>query len=150
MGDLYNFIYTNYPEALDDAHTEPHVHWAATPEGPIVENYSVDSRPEPLTTGNLAADDPAEEYIRQLAGAIAKAISKEITDRGWTQTEAAEVLGVSQPRISDLARGKVDRFGLRHLLQLANKMEVPMTVLIGKEVIDVYDTYLEHQGLRPI
>jgi len=42
-----------------------------------------------------------------------------IRHQGWTQREAASRLGVTQPRISDLTRGKVDLFSLDTLVDMA-------------------------------
>lgn len=39
-----------------------------------------------------------------------------IAERGMTQEEAAQMLGVTQPRISDLKRGKLDRFSIDMLI----------------------------------
>jgi predicted XRE-type DNA-binding protein len=40
------------------------------------------------------------------------ALSELIEERGLTQAQAAQLLGVSQPRVSDLVRGKIDRFSV--------------------------------------
>ena len=40
-------------------------------------------------------------------------------ERGWTQAQAAQALGVTQSRISDLVRGKWDKFSLDMLVTLA-------------------------------
>ncbi|MDB4951947.1 MAG: hypothetical protein JWM27_4596 [Gemmatimonadetes bacterium] len=45
-------------------------------------------------------------------------IRKVIELRGLRQTEAAEVFGVSQPRISDLVRGKIDQFTIDSLVNM--------------------------------
>ena len=42
-----------------------------------------------------------------------------LSDRGWTQAQAAAALGVSQSRISDLVRGKWQQFSLDMLVTLA-------------------------------
>lgn len=42
-----------------------------------------------------------------------------IRHHGWTQREAASRLGVTQPRISDLTRGKIDLFSLDTLVDMA-------------------------------
>jgi predicted XRE-type DNA-binding protein len=42
-----------------------------------------------------------------------------IRHQGWTQREAASRLGVTQPRISDLTRRKVDLFSLDTLVDMA-------------------------------
>lgn len=44
-----------------------------------------------------------------------------IRDMGWTQKEAAEILGVSQSRVSDLIRGKFEKFSLDMLITLATR-----------------------------
>jgi predicted XRE-type DNA-binding protein len=45
-------------------------------------------------------------------------LSKFIEDHGLTQTAAANLFGVSQPRVSDLVRGKVDRFSVDTLIAM--------------------------------
>jgi predicted XRE-type DNA-binding protein len=44
-----------------------------------------------------------------------------IEKRNWTQVEAAQVLGISQSRVSDLMRGKWDKFSLDMLVTLATR-----------------------------
>lgn len=46
------------------------------------------------------------------------AIEERIGENGWTQAKAAEVLGVSQPRVSDLMTGKIDKFSLDALVNM--------------------------------
>ena len=43
-----------------------------------------------------------------------------IKKRGMTQTDAAKMFGVTQPRISDLMRGKVELFSLDALVDMAD------------------------------
>jgi len=45
-------------------------------------------------------------------------LSKLIEARGLTQAAAARLLGVTQPRISDLVRGKIDRFSVDSLIAM--------------------------------
>lgn len=72
-------------------------------------------------SNNVFADlgfDPEEaEHLRIRADLMVE-LSKLIQDRGLTQTEAAEILGVTQPRISDLTRGKIDRFSIDTLVAM--------------------------------
>lgn len=49
-------------------------------------------------------------------------IEKIIRARGWTQAEAARHCGVSQPRINDLLRGRISRFSLDALVNVAAAM----------------------------
>lgn len=45
-------------------------------------------------------------------------LRKRLTALGATQKQAGRLLGVSQPRISDLMRGKIDRFSVDTLVKL--------------------------------
>ena len=45
-------------------------------------------------------------------------LTKLIEARGLTQAAAAKLLGVTQPRISDLVRGKIDRFSVDSLIEM--------------------------------
>jgi predicted XRE-type DNA-binding protein len=47
------------------------------------------------------------------------AIRKRIMDKGWTQKEAATLMSVTQPRVSDLMRGKLDLFSVDSLVAMA-------------------------------
>jgi predicted XRE-type DNA-binding protein len=73
------------------------------------------------SSGNVFADlgFPAEEaeHLRIRADLMI-ALSRVIQDRGLTQVKAAELFGVSQPRVSDLVRGKVDRFSIDTLIEM--------------------------------
>ncbi|MCP2729825.1 helix-turn-helix domain-containing protein [Limnofasciculus baicalensis] len=54
-----------------------------------------------------------------------------IQKRGWTQKEAAEFLGETQPRISNLMKGEISRFSVDKLINLLGKagMEVKVEVI---------------------
>jgi predicted XRE-type DNA-binding protein len=45
-----------------------------------------------------------------------------VKETKWTQTEAAQRCGVTQPRINDLLRGRVSRFSLDALVNIATAM----------------------------
>jgi predicted XRE-type DNA-binding protein len=47
---------------------------------------------------------------------------------GATQAQAARLLGVSQPRVSDLVRGRIDRFSVDMLVKLLGKAGVEVRV----------------------
>ena len=64
--------------------------------------------------GFSSAEDRNPRTRSQMMTALRKLIEKE----GWTQAEAAKRLKVSQPRISDLARGKISRFSLDALVNM--------------------------------
>jgi predicted XRE-type DNA-binding protein len=54
-------------------------------------------------------------------------LTKIIQRRHLTQAQAAKLLGVTQPRISDLMRGKVDRFSVDFLVELLARAGVRVT-----------------------
>ena len=47
------------------------------------------------------------------------ALKAQIIRHGWTQAEAAARFGVTQPRVSDLMRGKIGLFALDALVNMA-------------------------------
>jgi predicted XRE-type DNA-binding protein len=64
-------------------------------------------------------ETPAAAKSLKLRSALMIALKERIEDQGWTQAEAARRFGVTQPRVSDLMRGKIDRFGLDALVNMA-------------------------------
>ena len=50
-----------------------------------------------------------------------------IEERGLTQADAAKVFGVTQPRVSDLVRGKIDRFSIDMLVVMLAKAGIRVT-----------------------
>jgi predicted XRE-type DNA-binding protein len=55
-------------------------------------------------------------------------ISRLIEARGLTQTAAAKLLGVSQPRVSDLVRGKIELFSVDTLIAMLGAAGVQVHV----------------------
>ena len=55
---------------------------------------------------------------------------KLIERRRLTQTAAAKLFGVSQPRVSDLHRGRIDRFSLDALVQLLARAGVSVDLVV--------------------
>ncbi|OFX12460.1 MAG: transcriptional regulator [Alphaproteobacteria bacterium RIFOXYD12_FULL_60_8] len=64
-------------------------------------------------------DTPAAAKNMKLRSGLMMAIKDQVERQGWTQAEAAHRLGVTQPRVSDLMRGKIDLFGLDTLVNMA-------------------------------
>ncbi len=65
------------------------------------------------------ADTPEQAANLRTRAELMQQISAMVKDSGWTQTEAADRCGVTQPRISDLLRGRVSRFSLDALVNIA-------------------------------
>jgi predicted XRE-type DNA-binding protein len=64
-------------------------------------------------------DTPAEAENVKLRSALMMAIREVITERGLTQKDAASLFGVTQPRVSDMLRGKINLFSLDTLVEMA-------------------------------
>jgi predicted XRE-type DNA-binding protein len=65
------------------------------------------------------ADSPAEAANLELRYQLMEKISAIVKKNGWTQKEAAKRCGVTQPRINDLLRGRIARFSLDALVNIA-------------------------------
>ena len=63
-------------------------------------------------------DTPAQAENMKLRSALIMALKDHITRTGLSQSDAAKLLGVTQPRISDLMRGKIELFGLDSLVNM--------------------------------
>lgn len=63
-------------------------------------------------------DTPEEAENMKIRAALMRAVKDRIRDEGWSQTEAAKRLGVTQPRVSDLMRGKIDLFSIDALVNM--------------------------------
>ena len=63
-------------------------------------------------------DTPAQAENMRLRSVLIMALKDHIAGTGLSQLEAAKALGVTQPRISDLMRGKIELFGLDTLVNM--------------------------------
>lgn len=64
-------------------------------------------------------DTPEEAENMRIRAELMLVIERLIKEQGWTQKEAARHLGVTQPRISDLVRGKIALFSVDSLIAMA-------------------------------
>ena len=60
-------------------------------------------------------------------------LSQLIEARRLTQAQAATLFEVTQPRISDLVRGKIDRFSIDTLVTMLSHAGVPVQVVVGRK-----------------
>jgi len=64
-------------------------------------------------------DAPEEAENMKLRSVLMTALKQHIVGAKMNQAEAAKILGVTQPRVSDLMRGKINVFGLDALVNMA-------------------------------
>ena len=87
------------------------------------------------SSGNVFRDlgfaEPEAENLKIRTGLMIR-LSKLIDARQLTQAEAARLFGVTQPRISDLVRGKIDRFSIDTLVAMLGHAGVRIQIVVGR------------------
>jgi predicted XRE-type DNA-binding protein len=83
------------------------------------------------STGNVFRDlgfSPDEaEHLRVRANLLLR-LQKAIQSQGLKQGEAAKLLGVTQPRVSDLMRGRLDLFSVDTLIDMLARLGVRIRI----------------------
>jgi predicted XRE-type DNA-binding protein len=64
-------------------------------------------------------DTPEEAENMKLRSGLMMALKEHIARAGMSQAQAAKLFGVTQPRVSDLMRGKISLFSLDALVSMA-------------------------------
>lgn len=85
-----------------------------------------------VSSGNVFADLGVDEPEEALAKAkLVHQISRIIADNGWTQEQAAAVLGVDQPKVSALVRGRLSGFSMDRLLRFVSTLGYEVTITVS-------------------
>ena len=77
-------------------------------------------------------DTPQAAASMKARSTLLMELANVIQKRGMSQSEAAEFFGVTQPRISDLVRGKIDLFSLDTLMNMASTAGMSPVVKLSK------------------
>jgi len=86
------------------------------------------------SSGNVFADfgfDAEEAANLKLRSQLMIAADKALIEKKMTQQAAAKALGISQPRVSDLLRGKADKFTIDSLVNILTKLGHEVTLRIA-------------------
>lgn len=75
---------------------------------------------------------PARAENLKLRSSLMLALKRHIDREGLSQTEAANVFGVTQPRVSDLMRGKIELFGIDMLVNMLAAAGLRVKLLVKK------------------
>ena len=67
---------------------------------------------------------PDEAAYLKVRSELMVNVQKAITARGLKQAEAAKLLGVTQPRVSDLMRGRLDLFSIDTLIDMLGRLGI--------------------------
>ncbi len=84
-----------------------------------------------LSSGNVFADlglDAPEEALAKAE--LTSKISEIIEARGLTQAAAAKVLGIDQPKVSALLRGKLTGFSTERLIKFLNALGRDVEIVV--------------------
>ena len=65
------------------------------------------------------ADTPEQAANLRVRAELMQQIAAIVNESKWTQVEAAAQCGITQPRMNDLLRGRVSRFSLDALVNVA-------------------------------
>lgn len=86
-----------------------------------------------VSSGNIFADlgysDPIEAQVKS---DLAMKIYQEIKNRNLTQNEAAEILGIDQPKVSDIIRGKLSKYSFERLFRFLTLMGYDTEIHVKK------------------
>jgi predicted XRE-type DNA-binding protein len=77
-------------------------------------------------------DTSAEAENMKLRSKLMMALKEYLSRNGLSQAEAAKLLGVTQPRVSDLMRGKINLFGLDALVNMATAAGLQVEMRVRK------------------
>jgi predicted XRE-type DNA-binding protein len=77
-------------------------------------------------------DTPQQAASMKARSALMIELQEYIKASGMTQKQAADQFGVTQPRISDLVRGKIELFSLESLVDMATAAGMKVEVRLKK------------------
>lgn len=77
-------------------------------------------------------DDPAVALNLRIRADLMIALHKHIDQQQLTQVQAAQVMNVSQPRVSNLMGGKIDLFSVDTLIAMANAAGLDVSVKVRR------------------
>jgi predicted XRE-type DNA-binding protein len=83
------------------------------------------------SSGNVFADLGLPDADQLLAKAdLAIEISRVLEERNLTQAEAAAIMGIDQPKVSALVRGRLDGFSMERLYRFLNALGIDVEIVV--------------------
>jgi len=76
-------------------------------------------------------DDPVRQENFKLRSELMITISETIIKRGLKQQDVAELLHITQPRVSALLKGKLDKFRLDTLVDIAHRLGLHVSINVA-------------------
>ena len=91
----------------------------------------MNSRQQFKSVWDALEDDPIRAQNLKLRSTAMIEITEKVTALGLTQTETAKLLAISQPRVSALLQGKIDKFRLDSLVDMAHRLGLQVSIRIA-------------------
>ena len=85
------------------------------------------------STGNVFSDvgfPPEEAENLKIRADLLIDLQEALSKRRLKQSEAARVLGVTQPRVSDLMRGRIDLFSIDTMVNMLSRLGIKVKVTV--------------------
>ena len=76
-------------------------------------------------------DDPVRAQNLKLRSALMIELGERINELGITQSQAAKVLCISQPRVCALLQGKIESFRLDSLVDMAHRLDLNVSIRLA-------------------
>jgi predicted XRE-type DNA-binding protein len=88
-----------------------------------------------VSSGNIFADLdlPNAEELNTKATLAARIVVL-IQKRGLTQAKAAQLMGIDQPKVSDLNRGRLEKFSIERLCELLTRLGCDIKITIHQRL----------------
>jgi len=103
-------------------------------EAPISENKkssgAIHQKMSKSELSTINYDDVLVLRVKKELGNIVKELIK---DKKWTQAQAAEYLGINQPRVSDIVNGRVNRHSVDKLIEILDIFGYSINIILSKE-----------------
>jgi predicted XRE-type DNA-binding protein len=79
-----------------------------------------------------AIEDSQSEATSMRARALMRALQKTVWGWNLSQKASADRLGLTQPRLNDLLRGKIDKFSLDALFDLTGRVGLKVSIALRR------------------
>jgi len=86
---------------------------------------------------DAVVDDKTEASELQTRADLMLVLRDIIDDKGWQQKQAAEHLGLTQPRVSDLKNGKIEKFSIDLLMSCLYRIGFRFKPIYEKGVLSM-------------
>lgn len=77
---------------------------------------------------DMGLPNPEERLVK---ARLARLINRAIERRGWTQQYAAKMLGITQPKVSAIKRGRLKNVSVERLMTLLGKLDHRVTITVS-------------------